>query len=164
MTEEASEAVAVSWLNLHAHGMYRDLRKLVYDKYNLVVVKAAHSSIRPVNLDEDFVRRCAKEGYLVLMQWAREQGCPWSSAVCGAAAVGGHLHVLQWARESGCPWNKSTCENAAMNGHLGVLQWVRESGCPWNEWTCAFAAQGCSNGRGKVYCFQDGSTCTYAAT
>ena len=27
-----------------------------------------------------------------------------------AAAEEGHLEVLQWARENGCPWDEYTCE------------------------------------------------------
>ena len=55
---------------------------------------------------------------------------------CMHAAMGGRLHVLQWAREQGCPWDSNTCTCAAMHGHLEVLQWVREhdaTGEVWNE-------------------------------
>jgi hypothetical protein len=56
--------------------------------------------------------------------------------------------MLQWARENGCPWGlgfsggfrsgreAETCEWAAKGGHLEVLQWARENGCPWDEDTC----------------------------
>ena len=54
-----------------------------------------------------------------------------------AAALNGHLHVLQWARENGCPWNEETCAHAAMKGHLEVLKWAREHHCPWDEVTCS---------------------------
>ena len=50
--------------------------------------------------------------------------------------------MLQWARENGCPWNEKMCTDAAWGGHLEVLQWARENGCPWNEKTCWAAAQG----------------------
>ena len=55
--------------------------------------------------------------------------------------AGGPLEVLQWARENGCPWNGNMWA-AAQSGHLEVLQWARENGCPWNEETCWDAAQG----------------------
>lgn len=48
------------------------------------------------------------------------------------AAGNGYLKILQWARENGCPWDEDTCSFAALNGHLEVLQWARANGCPWN--------------------------------
>jgi hypothetical protein len=36
--------------------------------------------------------------------------------------------MLQWCREQGCPWNAYTCANAAQNVHLNVLQWYWEKG------------------------------------
>ena len=41
---------------------------------------------------------------------------------CTMAALGGHFEVLQWARENGCPWNEETCSNAALGGYLEVIQ------------------------------------------
>jgi len=78
-----------------------------------------------------------------MLQWAREQDCPWDESTCGHAARGGHLAVLQWARENHCPWGPSTCAYAAQGGHLEMLQWAREHhNCPWDEATCRFAAGG----------------------
>ena len=37
--------------------------------------------------------------------------------------------MLQWARENGCPWDESTCWGAAENGHLEVLEWAKANGC-----------------------------------
>ena len=67
-----------------------------------------------------------------MLQWARENGCPWDETTCAMAASGGHLYILQWARANGCPWNESTCWYAAEGGHLEVLQWARTNGYPWN--------------------------------
>jgi hypothetical protein len=38
--------------------------------------------------------------------------------------------VLQWARENHCPWDQDTCEFAADYGELEVLRWAIEHGCP----------------------------------
>ena len=38
-----------------------------------------------------------------VLQWARA-GLPGD-----ARAASGHLAVLQWARENGCPWDEDTC-------------------------------------------------------
>jgi hypothetical protein len=61
--------------------------------------------------------------------------------MCAIAAAGGHLEVLQWAREQDCPWNHRTCMSAAAGGHLEVLKWAREHGCDWSVLTCHAAAQ-----------------------
>ena len=44
---------------------------------------------------------------------------------CAYAAEGGHLEVLQWARENDCPWDEETCTYAARGGHLEMLQLAR---------------------------------------
>ena len=36
--------------------------------------------------------------------------------------------MLQWARENGCPWDEMTCAGAAKGGHLEVLQWEHANG------------------------------------
>lgn len=47
-----------------------------------------------------------------------------------------YLELLQWARQNGCPWYQSTPSGVALNGHLRVVQWARRNGCPWDEDTC----------------------------
>ena len=51
--------------------------------------------------------------------------------------------MLQWARENGCPWDESTCYQAAQWGHLEVLQWAHQNGCPWDEKTWNWALRRC---------------------
>ncbi len=87
-----------------------------------------------------FCARIAGCGYLDLLGWARDQGCPWDKLTSTCAAKGGHLATLKWLKEQGCPWNEETCSYAALNGHLDVLKWMRERACPWNSQTCSFAA------------------------
>ena len=65
-----------------------------------------------------------------MLQWARENGCPWNEDTCAGAAAGGHLEVLKWARENGAPWDKYTCWYAAEPGHLEVLKWAVLNGVP----------------------------------
>jgi hypothetical protein len=36
------------------------------------------------------------------MQWAREQRCPWTNAMCDAAVRGNQPEILQWLRSDGC--------------------------------------------------------------
>ncbi|CAB1099168.1 unnamed protein product [Ectocarpus sp. CCAP 1310/34] len=90
-------------------------------------------------------RKAADNGYLGVLQQARDNGCRWHERTCILAARKGHLELLQRARNNGCPWDEETVHGAAYDGHLetcskatwsgnlDVLQWVRDSGCPWNE-------------------------------
>lgn len=49
-------------------------------------------------------------------------------AVCMFAALNGALDVLQYARDNDCPWDERTCSFAAEGGHLEVLEWARSQG------------------------------------
>ena len=90
-------------------------------------------------------------GYLNVLKWALERGCPWGAGnLCAHAALGGQLEVLRWARahdypraaegghlealkwlrEHGCPWDVRTVERATAAGHADVLQWALDNGCP----------------------------------
>ena len=53
-----------------------------------------------------------------MLQWARENDCPWDEDTCACAAEGGNLEVLKWARENGCPWDERTRERAASKGYV----------------------------------------------
>ncbi|KAL6076337.1 Ankyrin repeat domain-containing protein [Balamuthia mandrillaris] len=92
--------------------------------------------------DETTCRLAARGGHLAVLEWARDRGCPWDEFTCKEAAGRGHLEVLKWARAKGCPWDEDTCTNAARGGHWEVLKWARENGCPWDPYVCAQAAMG----------------------
>merc|ERR1719313_1168234 len=72
---------------------------------------------------EDAVEKAAKGGHLEVVQWLRQNGCPWDSMTSFHAAHGGHLEVLQWVRQNGCPWDSMTSFHAAHGGQLEVLKW-----------------------------------------
>ncbi|CAN0423801.1 unnamed protein product, partial [Ectocarpus fasciculatus] len=46
-----------------------------------------------------------------------------------AAAKGGHLEVLQWLRQEDCPWDHFTILMAARHDKRQVWIWARENGC-----------------------------------
>lgn len=71
-----------------------------------------------------------------LLKFAIEQGMPWGTYVCEAAAKEGNLEVLRFARENGCEWDQHTCYYSAMFGHLDLLQYARANGCPWIKDDC----------------------------
>ena len=76
-----------------------------------------------------------------MLEWARENGCPWDSDACMFAAQEGNLSTLQWLRAKGCPWDERVCRCAALGGHLEVLRWARENGCRWDLVSQALAAR-----------------------
>ena len=75
-----------------------------------------------------------------MLQWAHDNGCPWSMQCCTDAATAGKLSTLQWLRKQGCPWNEDVCHGAVGGGHLEVLQWAVANGCPMYEHYCLICA------------------------
>jgi len=75
----------------------------------------------------------AQHGQLPILQWLRQNGCPWDAQTPCWAARGGHRDVLEWCHANDCPWDDFTSLWAAMDGDLPLLQWVIEQGCPWNR-------------------------------
>ena len=68
----------------------------------------------------------ANNGYIVLLQWLRANGCPWDRDVCASAAKGGHLEILKWARENGARWYKGKCLKLAVeNKDEKMIEWIK---------------------------------------
>ena len=87
----------------------------------------------------------AEGGPLDMFIWAVEQGFPWKNKyTCRAAAHYDNLPVLQWARENGCPWDQVCCIYAIKENNLEVLEWLLANGCPRDELVCLKAAK-CHN-------------------
>jgi hypothetical protein len=86
--------------------------------------------------------RIASRGFLNLLKWSKDNGCPWDTDTYFRAVENGHLNVLQWAKKNGCPWDTWVCSYAAEKGRLEELKKLTEYGCPWNQLTCACAARG----------------------
>ena len=70
----------------------------------------------------------ARDGNLSeLMHLRRSQeGCPFDVSICDEAAGNGWLEVLQWARNDGCPWDHLTSDVHGMQVRV-QLQQVQES-------------------------------------
>jgi hypothetical protein len=94
-------------------------------------------------------KTCAEVGHLNCLRYLHDQGCPWSSSACSAAAQGGHLECLQYLHEQGCPCTVWVCSSAAEGGHLACLMYAHEHGIPWHALTCSKAAAG-----GHLPCLQ----------
>ena len=89
-------------------------------------------------------RGAAVAGKLEVLRFATEQGFPvMDASVTSSAADGGHLRVLQWLRDNNCPWDSTTTSKAAAKGRMEVLRWARDNGCPWDPETyCSGLAGG----------------------
>jgi hypothetical protein len=74
----------------------------------------------------------AGAGDEALVQWLRQQGCPWDERACARAAGGGHLALLQWLRSQDppCPWDSSVVARAEQQGRDELLRWAQENGAP----------------------------------
>ena len=91
-----------------------------------------------VVFNNDIMKWAAKHGYLEVMKYLLENGCPWAYAY-DYAADGGHLECLMWLHENGYPWDSDACAHAA-DGHLECLMWLHENGCPLDTLTSSWAA------------------------
>lgn len=86
-------------------------------------------------------KTAAEKGHLRVLQWLREQGCPWNHVDTFASAVhGGHVPVLEWLLDKGCKADENICQLAAERGHLEVLQWAYGKGFTINEEDSIFDA------------------------
>ncbi|KAL6075027.1 Ankyrin repeat domain-containing protein [Balamuthia mandrillaris] len=95
-------------------------------------------------LGSQHLRPCTKAAqwvHLEVLEWARENGCPWGEQACTRAAEHGRLEVLKWLRANGFPWDKNTCHAAAFGNRWEMLRWVRVNGCPWGKSARKWAAE-----------------------
>jgi hypothetical protein len=91
-------------------------------------------------LDRFTFRAAARHGRIWVLKWLHENGYDiLDPDICWSAAQGGHLDVIQWARENDCPWDANLCAEAAEHGHLHVLKGARKMGCPWDGETRKYA-------------------------
>jgi len=91
---------------------------------------------------EFFAAAIASHGYLNILRWARDLGCPWDERVCNNAAQQGHLDILEYAVDAGCSDWQEAFGFAARQGYLKILEWGRKRGGAWNGWIACEAARG----------------------
>ncbi|PNH05836.1 Ankyrin repeat domain-containing protein [Tetrabaena socialis] len=74
-------------------------------------------------------------GYMDLLAWLRERGCPWDDTTFFVAAGNGSEEQLEWLAEQGCPMGEhgSSYVNAVDNGDLAMLRCLRRLDCPWSS-------------------------------
>jgi len=93
-------------------------------------------------------------GWLGVLQWLREMGCPFESEEIGlAAAERGHFEVLKWLDDVG--YQIFGIGVGARRGHLEIVQWLLMKkiclSADWKMQMCANAARGssCYSSMGK---------------
>lgn len=105
--------------------------------------------------------KLAQYGLLNCIKYAHQQGWPWDSDTCSAAAKGGHLTCLTYVHEHGCQWNTDTTSAAAAHGHLDCLQYAHTHGCPLSSDLCTDAAM---NGHLQCLMYAQAAGCECDAT
>jgi hypothetical protein len=68
----------------------------------------------------------AREGYLNLVEWAKNKGYTWKKDdVCKTACVNGHLKIVFLALADRAQFSNEWIDYAVMNGHLNILEWAK---------------------------------------
>ena len=74
----------------------------------------------------------ATGGFLHIVQYCFENGCPGGVYTTMAAAQNGHLDILKYCVEKGCEWDYETINQAILYSHLNIVEYCLENGCPYN--------------------------------
>lgn len=100
---------------------------------------------RGVKLDECDCGPVVFAGDLEFLQYVHKNGGIVGENTINSAAQCGYLHIIIWCREIGCPWSTTTCRIAAAQS-LDTLKWLRgidrdacliksseKEICPWDS-------------------------------
>eukprot|EP00884_Botryococcus_braunii_P007703 jgi/Botrbrau1/16934/Bobra.49_2s0003.1 len=61
-----------------------------------------------------------------------EEGCEVNDSTLAAAASAGQIKALEYLRQKGVAWSTAVTAAAARTGQLQMLQFLHARGCPWN--------------------------------
>ena len=94
---------------------------LVSVRTHIMVQAYRQTHIRPVSLD------AAAHGYVELLGWLRTINVNLQLTLqhMNLAATQGHQLMVEWLRQQGCPWDRRSCASAAQHGHLEVLKYLQ---------------------------------------
>jgi hypothetical protein len=99
-----------------------------------------HWGVGGSGTQEWFCENVARMNKLEYLVWLREvKNCDWDWRTIYAAAYRGYLAIVKYCVENGCPMDEYACTVAALNGHLDVLKYLHENDCPWNSFACYYA-------------------------
>ena len=78
-------------------------------------------------------------GYLELLKFAYDDGCPCNERTCITAASFNRIEVLKYLHENGCILSAPVLIEATKSGNFEMIKYLHENGCPWNTHVCAAA-------------------------
>ena len=90
---------------------------------------------------EDRLYECIIESFddpVPVIKLLQNNGYPWHSSACHAAASQNDLKLLRWLRFNCCPWDESVCNEAVKNDKYDILMYAHENGCAWTKETYAY--------------------------
>jgi hypothetical protein len=121
--------------------MYMCSRMATYAWVQLLVVTCTFFSICVIK-GMCVCSAAAEMGYLAVLKWLHEQGCPWwLEDVCEKATHIGSVEMLLYLQQQGCVFSEHTIACAAAQGHLAVCQFLLAEQCPCDAKACAIAAE-----------------------
>ena len=81
--------------------------------------------------EEAIVRAAIATGNKCVLIFARSHGIGWDESTCAQAARSGNLHMLQWLRENDCPWDSDVLLwGRRVARYQDVVDWAIANGCP----------------------------------
>lgn len=86
-----------------------------------------------------FVTLAAEAGFIGLLEWAKENKCPFQRSTCVYAAQKEHFEALKWLHINGCPWDEGTFQVVAGYGRQDLAEWLIKEECPKDAQTLASA-------------------------
>eukprot|EP00953_Heterococcus_sp_UTEX-ZZ885_P023698 13014-Heterococcus_DN1.PRE.1 len=105
-------------------------------------IQYLHAEACPI--DQSVYFAAARPGHVHVLQSLRELDCAWDSAqLCRQAASNGYVPVLQWAKQQGAVFTEDTMHCAAAQGHTAVCEYLLAEQCPCSETACIAAALRC---------------------
>jgi hypothetical protein len=79
------------------------------------------------SLHKIYMQQAVYKGHIGMCQFLHSQQCQWHERCTGDAAAGGYLELLRWLVNNGCPWSaQELCMEAARGGSVAVLEYLRE--------------------------------------
>jgi hypothetical protein len=118
---------ALRWLRERGALWDAQVTQLVAACGHLELLQWARTKGAPCPSETIMYSAAANSDYEMLAWAAGEAGLPLTAAACAGAACFGALHMLQWLRQQGCPWDERVVVDA---GSEELRHWAIANGCP----------------------------------
>lgn len=81
-------------------------------------------SMYHIVMDVDYCAIAAKCNNIKILKLLRQYNFQWTAETTTNAASRGYLEILEWCINNGCPFNDKILETAAKRGHLNIVKWI----------------------------------------